>query len=631
MPILIITYLREVVNFDKIKIAESTVLLYNIIVYILLKGRYVMATFCDGSATVDEILVIQRADDAFYQFVGSDIYAPFTHRIHPDDVKKFTDALHALKADNMPINYVTVRVMNANDEYCWLGIELSCEPFDLHGRPLYHLALSLLSSGADNPATTQDTVHECEVLLGLMSSIVLSYSSETDILEIYTLCNEQKIYQHVSPLLEWQAMLIDEKVDPDSVSAFQALILNLQTGQKHFTHHILTNAFSSGNAMEVCTFRCQTIPTSRNHFKVLGCIAVQRKGKNILADVEHNLDAGLPILSKKAITEYVQKVILSDDSKIYLVILDVDNFKTVNDTYGHFFGDEVLATVADIIKKAIGNSGVVGRIGGDEMMIVLTRIDGHAELRNLLRTIRTNIEWAYKDKLNDIRITCSMGVSTYPDHAANYEELFQLADKMLYIAKQKGKNRYVIYIPEIHAAKPVSDTDDASSASSTALMHRNDKTGVMQRLISDFLLRKIVTYEQVMNDLIACFELDEIIMIYSDMKLTTSWDHTGVTNNIDEPVFLSPSEDFWSAFDANHIYANNTLVYVESKAPELYQQLLERKAESILFYQMKKRSKTFGYLMFIKKNRRQLLPEYEKTLLGLAGKIIELSMIENKS
>lgn len=98
----------------------------------------------------------------------------------------------------------------------------------------------------------------------------------------------------------------------------------------------------------------------------------------------------------------------------YLTIIDVDDFKTINDTYGHMFGDEVLSRVSEIIRSDLNARGVAGRFGGDEFMILFENVKSEQELRLILKTITKNIQWAF-------------------------------ADKALYIAKAKGKNRYIIY------------------------------------------------------------------------------------------------------------------------------------------------------------------------------------------
>ena len=584
-----------------------------------------MAVYGSGSATMDDRMVLRKADDIFYQFIGPDIYAPVTHRIHPDDTSKFTDAVAAVKTQQLSQNYVSVRVKDTDDIYQWVTLEISQEPFLLDGKQLFHLNLTTIASASDSKL--MNTAYTYEVLLGLLGGMLLTYSSETDIIQIYTICNGQQLPIYQGLLEEWQKLFLKEKLDPDSFPDFQAMCLNIQEGQSRFKHNILCNAFSQNASMELCSFQCQTLKDDDGRFKVLGCITIYGKDKRRMPETEYNMDTTIPILNKKAITDYAKKTFMSSKDQIYLTVMDLDNFKTINDTYGHFFGDEVLNTVAEIIKKTLGNAGVVGRIGGDEMMLVLNGIENQTELRNLLRAIRTNIEWAYKGTRDDLRITCSMGVATFPDHGTTFEQLFQIADRMLYIAKKKGKNRYIIYIPEIHDSQT---TEDTTTVSGTPAVPPKGKTEVMQRLIEDFLLRKVVVYKQIMHELTSCFDLDEIIMVYGNMMVATYWDRNSATSDLNDTVLFKPDEGFLSGFDSHGCFVCNSVFNLEVTAPELFSYLRERGTESVFFYRMAKHDKMFGYMIFSRKTRRQMWSEHEKSLLALTGKVFEQSMIQQK-
>ena len=95
--------------------------------------------------------------------------------------------------------------------------------------------------------------------------------------------------------------------------------------------------------------------------------------------------------------------------------------------------------------KAAGTKGIPARIGGDEFMMVLEDIKDELELRNILRVVRSGFQWLYPDKLKGIHFGCSIGVAMYPQDARDYDTLVNIADNALYLAKAKGKNRYIIY------------------------------------------------------------------------------------------------------------------------------------------------------------------------------------------
>lgn len=155
------------------------------------------------------------------------------------------------------------------------------------------------------------------------------------------------------------------------------------------------------------------------------------------------------LYNKKAITEMITKQINVSRQPTSLIILDVDKFKECNDTFGHVFGDKVLVAVSNVIKDAVNGIGFAGRIGGDEFLIALNKTS-EEDIRSVTRNIRLGIQWSIPALEPASIVTCSMGIARAPLNADNYEDLFKVADKCLYIAKSKGRNCYVIYKPEIH-------------------------------------------------------------------------------------------------------------------------------------------------------------------------------------
>lgn len=125
------------------------------------------------------------------------------------------------------------------------------------------------------------------------------------------------------------------------------------------------------------------------------------------------------------------------------IMIDIDKFKGINDTYGHRTGDVVLRNLCRVIMKSIRHGDVIGRYGGEEFLIVLPNT-GIEEAFKIAERIRNKIEEA--KLMGDKRmVTVSLGVSTYPLHASSYEELIEKADQALYEAKNSGRNRTRIW------------------------------------------------------------------------------------------------------------------------------------------------------------------------------------------
>ena len=124
-----------------------------------------------------------------------------------------------------------------------------------------------------------------------------------------------------------------------------------------------------------------------------------------------------------------------------LLIIDLDNFKTVNDRYGHLFGDSVLTRAAREIRKLFRTQDIVARIGGDEFLVLLQGTSGREPVENRCRRLLD----VFRDCFQNIGISCSIGVALCPIHGSTYVELFQRADQALYRAKHLGRDTYVVW------------------------------------------------------------------------------------------------------------------------------------------------------------------------------------------
>jgi diguanylate cyclase (GGDEF)-like protein len=131
--------------------------------------------------------------------------------------------------------------------------------------------------------------------------------------------------------------------------------------------------------------------------------------------------------------------------ELSLVILDLDDFKQVNDTYGHLQGDEVLRTVGKLLQSEPRAIDEPARYGGEEFVVALpeTGSEGAVELAERIRSRLEDEEVPAVEGGKPLRVTASFGTATLPDAATDVRGLFEAADEALYKAKAQGKNRVV--------------------------------------------------------------------------------------------------------------------------------------------------------------------------------------------
>lgn len=134
----------------------------------------------------------------------------------------------------------------------------------------------------------------------------------------------------------------------------------------------------------------------------------------------------------------------SQNTPFCLVLLDLDEFKIVNDSYGHRFGDKLLTEVSKLLEEVFDASAFIARMGGDEFAIALNQSD-KSEIEKLMQKLHRRFEHPFKIEMIDIYITASSGICLYPDDAQNMEEMYQAADTAMYNAKKVEKNNFSFY------------------------------------------------------------------------------------------------------------------------------------------------------------------------------------------
>ncbi len=154
------------------------------------------------------------------------------------------------------------------------------------------------------------------------------------------------------------------------------------------------------------------------------------------------------LLNKSASQDLVRMIAANyqkENGRCALLILDIDLFKQINDTYGHAEGDRVLAEIGRIINNNCRTQDVAGRIGGDEFMIFMRNINVPENACNLARRLQDEVSAAFAGDHLAGRISLSIGIALCPEHGNHFEDLFRAADRALYYVKKHGKAAYKVY------------------------------------------------------------------------------------------------------------------------------------------------------------------------------------------
>lgn len=467
-----------------------------------------------------EILVYSKAFSAYFENANVKYYK-ITDVVHKDEAAEFKSYIDSTEAHSESkifrvkkntgeyrFNIVKIRsVKHVRDDLKYTDIEF----IDIEDTVLI------------NEKTMSDFAR-MRRLMSITDEWFFTYENKSNIFSIYHYDDVKKKVVYNMDIDKWgESMLSEELVPLEEKKTLMSLISDIKECSQTFTAK-LNCAIKSNNKDIIEPIRFTGIMyTCEYETLVIGRILTGGTANHtglpakLLDELQYDSLTG--VYNKKAITEYAKKKIKEDKyNRTTIVILDVDHFKAVNDTYGHLYGDKVLARVGAKLKDIVGEDGVVGRIGGDEFMVVLSGINDEQLLRGVLRAIRTQVKWEFAEEYSDFLITCSIGAAIYPNNGKDYEELFKKADYCLYIAKEKGRDRYVFFRDELHA-----ESYEASLKNKATAAHSSTREFKELQYISKFMRESFNNFDEAVRDVLEhmrlVYKADNVSIYYGeDMK-----------------------------------------------------------------------------------------------------------------
>jgi len=160
-----------------------------------------------------------------------------------------------------------------------------------------------------------------------------------------------------------------------------------------------------------------------------------------------NIDQLTELYNKAAAEALISEAISSSDDKTKnaLLCVDLDNFKSINDKFGHLYGDKVLKEATDNIKKLFRTSDIIGRFGGDEFVIFVRDIPSMSFIEEKAAELNKRLNKTYRNDDIECSVSASIGIAVYPTDGGTYKTLYQKADEASFVVKNKGKNSYSFF------------------------------------------------------------------------------------------------------------------------------------------------------------------------------------------
>lgn len=585
----------------------------------------------NANIIVSEYMNIVKADESLFMFLGEISNLIFTRVIYPSDLAKFETAIK--EADEGQQIYVSIRLRGRDGVYKWMHIMISPYP-DRQSGKYYSLEITDISTLKQQNDEIRAVMEMQTEFLSIIGDYLFTYDISRDSFRIILPGNgNQNIVLYEGKLGVWTTEKLDNGlVDSQSIQDFEGLCMAMASGESYFSRDIKMKIADYDNVMYWYTFKGKRILKNDDGIIIAGAVCITHGKEDKAADIsvqDELRDAGTDLLNKKAITNYARKLIDKRvGHKVTIAIIDIDDFKSVNDTYGHMFGDEVLRDVAGILKKTVGRNGLCGRIGGDEMFIVMEHLEDDESIRTVFRTIKNNVSWLYhNDPRNINKITCSIGAASYPDDAKDLDTLFSIADKMLYLAKEKGKNRYIIYRPDLHERYILGENPTATTEK---VFYKYRKL----RIVNDFIQQYICHYKskkECLEMVMSAFEMDSIFLY--DMYAGTRYVLSGNVPEYDENGEFLKEDNYIPDFRDDGIKTVWNIILYERKAPHMYEAFEKmgiKQFIQVIACVDRSKSDSCFVISFNRNSQLNKWPEMDVDYLGIIGNVIGEEYMKEK-
>lgn len=399
-----------------------------------------------------------------------------------------------------------------------------------------------------------------------------------------------------------------------------------------------------GSVVWCCVRAVAVLDSKKNIKEIIGCIDnIDRQKKEQQKRLEKKQQDTLTQLYNRS---YAQKEIIDyiegegKDKDHAFMIVDLDNFKEVNDTLGNLFGDAVLINISDNLKKIFYESDIVGRIGGDEFLIFIKDTKNIRMLIDKTEEIREVVRNTYIGEDTVQNISCSIGITLYPDDGRTFEELFRNADMALYKAKLLGKDRYEFYSKDFEkdinsngkffndykidseGRKGLNNFDREITTFAFDIMSRTKDVNSAINLILDKIGRQFdVTFVNI-------YEINKANNMFDT---TFHWGKDGVKRRESDKSSFSfkYTKNYLDSFDENGMMCvGDTKESVDSSMEEVIQKYDIKAYMNSLIYENESRE---GFVSIIDSKNNRRWSKYEKDSLLTVTKVITSYLLKMRA
>ena len=538
-------------------------------------------TYC--SAVINDELAVVSGDEYLYNFLGKLIGISLYDFIHPDYIDELKEICSSVAVGE--VSRVMLPILDAAKEYRWVDILVSNTGRTVEEVRVLDIQIYNVLNMENKYMTLANDANKYRSYLSMYKNYYFDYDVENDCFTVFRYMSLKATILIKCRLEEFHECMQKFYEKEEDRNEFEKFYQNIAGSVQNFDCVLKAPDVKNHSVLQKISIEGKVLYKYNKQRMVIGIVTVLGESNDNLPyySTAAGKDSATGLLNKRACNEYIRDAIAANNEKHYLAVVDIDNFKNINDTYGHLFGDEVIEKIAIIMSSCLNGRGIVGRFGGDEFLIFTNWIKTEEQFRAVLTSMRQKIFSAFEQKGKDIHITLSVGISQFPDDGNAYEELFEKADRCLYIAKNKGKNRYIIYNPKVHS--DVVQEEKLIRVKINTLDKAELLADIMLEISECIYGRKFQNIVGILDGIRKSFEIDGIRIYGCDRgePLCVSGDYTALPDIAD----YVQSGHYLSLFGGKHSLVMGNINHFENVCKEYYDATFASNIISIASYTFK--------------------------------------------
>lgn len=559
----------------------------------------------------------------------------FINMVYPNDRADMLRKIHHQLETGSTIE-VEYRVMSKLNGPIWI-LDKGRLLEDEYGQDSFYCIMVEITQRKQEQEELRLSLERHQIIMDQADDIIFEWDIASDHLTFSSNWRKKFGYDPISNHIT-KNIPFSENIHKEDMPAFVKIMKDTAAGipysETEFRIRDMTGQFSWNRIRATSQF-----DNNGRAIKAVGVIidiSAQKKERLELLEQAHH-DALTGLYNKSAIKSKVEAKMreVHHNEMQALLIIDVDYFKNVNDTYGHLCGDKILSDVAQVIKQHFRSSDLIGRIGGDEFLVYLSCITGEEIIRQKVQSLLTALKHVCPS--NDApSVTCSIGAAVFPYNNMDYFKLYQSADLALYHQKNNGRNGISFFTPEIS----LNQAPNENILSTVNEVIDSELSVSVDQKLSHYtfqMLYQSIDVETAVNRLLEIVGRSysvSRVYIFENSEDGLSCDNTfewcapGVTSEIDHLKGIRYEEDlggYIHNFDEHGVFYCND---IETLEPPLYNVLEPQGIRSLLQCAIIDRGKFKGYVGFDECNENCLWNKEQIHSLTLVANVLSVFLIK---